>query len=94
FDHLKTSPSRGEVPFLCLKILAYQGLRFMQNAQITSPPSETDENRIGGGIFCPGQKKRDGKKVSVKFSSFPPYDCTNYINGLVSIGVSTKAERR
>ncbi|MFD3768669.1 hypothetical protein, partial [Paenibacillus lactis] len=31
--HLKTSPNWGEVPFLCLKILVYQGLRLMQNAQ-------------------------------------------------------------
>ncbi|WP_415841581.1 hypothetical protein, partial [Paenibacillus lactis] len=34
FGHLKTSPNWGEVPFLCLKILVYQGLRLMQNAQI------------------------------------------------------------
>ncbi|MFF3926578.1 hypothetical protein, partial [Paenibacillus lactis] len=32
--HLKTSPNWGEVPFLCLKILVYQGLRLMQNAHL------------------------------------------------------------
>ncbi|WP_415841577.1 hypothetical protein, partial [Paenibacillus lactis] len=34
FGHLKTSPNWGEVPFLCLKILVYQGLRLMQNAHV------------------------------------------------------------
>ncbi|WP_206110451.1 hypothetical protein, partial [Paenibacillus aquistagni] len=34
FGHRKTSPSWGEVPFLCLKNLEYQGLKLMQNAQI------------------------------------------------------------
>ncbi|WP_212953036.1 hypothetical protein, partial [Paenibacillus cookii] len=34
FGHLKTSPSWGEVPFLCPKILTAQGLRLLQNAQI------------------------------------------------------------
>ncbi|WP_212953295.1 hypothetical protein, partial [Paenibacillus cookii] len=40
FGHLKTSPSWGEVPFLCPKILTAQGLRLLQNAQITEkqPP--------------------------------------------------------
>lgn len=32
FGHLKTSPSWGEVPFLCPKILTAQGLRLLQNA--------------------------------------------------------------
>jgi flagellar protein FlaG len=31
---LKTSPSWGEVPFLCPKILTAQGLRLLQNAQV------------------------------------------------------------
>ncbi|WP_212953283.1 hypothetical protein, partial [Paenibacillus cookii] len=34
FGHLKTSPSWGEVPFLCPKILTAQGLRLLQNAQL------------------------------------------------------------
>jgi hypothetical protein len=34
FGHRKTSPSWGEVPFLCLEILEYQGLRLMQNAHL------------------------------------------------------------
>jgi len=33
FGHLKTSPSWGEVPFLCPKILTNQGLGLLQNAQ-------------------------------------------------------------
>jgi len=32
FGHLKTSPSWGEVPFLCPKILTNQGLGLLQNA--------------------------------------------------------------
>lgn len=36
FGHLKTSPSWGEVPFLCPKILTAQGLRLLQNAQFES----------------------------------------------------------
>ncbi|WP_083883262.1 peroxiredoxin family protein [Thermobacillus composti] len=32
FGHLKTSPSWGEVPFLCPKILTDQGLGLLQNA--------------------------------------------------------------
>jgi ribosomal protein S18 acetylase RimI-like enzyme len=32
FDHLKTSPRWGEVPFLCPKILTNQGLGLLQNA--------------------------------------------------------------
>jgi len=36
FSHLKTSPSWGEVPFLCPKILTAQGLRLLQNAQLNS----------------------------------------------------------
>ncbi|MCM3473492.1 DUF4179 domain-containing protein [Brevibacillus borstelensis] len=32
FGHLKTSPSWGEVPFLCPKILTAHGLRLLQNA--------------------------------------------------------------
>ncbi|WP_415841576.1 hypothetical protein, partial [Paenibacillus lactis] len=34
FGHLKTSPSWGEVPFLCPKILTAQGLRLLQNAHL------------------------------------------------------------
>jgi len=34
FGHLKTSPSWGEVPFLCPKILTNQGLGLLQNARI------------------------------------------------------------
>jgi len=34
FGHLKTSPSWGEVPFLCPKILTNQGLGLLQNAQV------------------------------------------------------------
>ncbi|MFR9707923.1 DUF2326 domain-containing protein [Paenibacillus sp. MB22_1] len=41
FSHLKTSPSWGEVPFLCPKILTAQGLRLLQNAHLYF------ENRIG-----------------------------------------------
>ncbi|WP_212953033.1 hypothetical protein, partial [Paenibacillus cookii] len=36
FGHLKTSPSWGEVPFLCPKILTAQGLRLLQNAHLNS----------------------------------------------------------
>lgn len=38
FSHLKTSPSWGEVPFLCPKILTAQGLRLLQNAHLLAIP--------------------------------------------------------
>ncbi|MCS7463059.1 hypothetical protein N0M98_23305 [Paenibacillus doosanensis] len=46
FGHLKTSPSWGEVPFLCPKILTAQGLRLLQNAQIKKWLNIPDESAL------------------------------------------------
>ncbi|WP_212953094.1 hypothetical protein, partial [Paenibacillus cookii] len=60
FGHLKTSPSWGEVPFLCPKILTAQGLRLLQNAQIS---------RINKGNKLTLDTRTNAYKSSKKFLS-------------------------
>ncbi|ANS74409.1 hypothetical protein AWM70_07310 [Paenibacillus yonginensis] len=53
FGHLKTSPSWGEVPFLCPKILTAQGLRLLQNAHLKNGFKE--EGRARQKIYKKGR---------------------------------------